>query len=66
MDEQTRVAGLKAQIDVMSHEDLCRRWRFSKGDPLFQGEAGDHFATVLKAKGGFTPEISKQIGWGDR
>jgi hypothetical protein len=67
MDEQTRVAGLKSQIDAMSHEDLCRRWRFSKtGDPLFQGEVGEHFAAVLKAKGGFTPEISKQIGWGDR
>jgi hypothetical protein len=50
----------------MSHEDLCRRWRFSKaGVPLFQGEVGDYFADTLKARGGFTPEISRRIGWGD-
>ena len=48
---------------AMSHYDLCWRWRFSKvGDPFFQGEVGDYFSAKLKEKGGFTPEISKQIG----
>jgi len=63
--EKERVALLKQQIDAMSHYDLCRRWRFLQaGDPFFQGEVGRYFSDKLfKEKGGFTPEISKQIGW---
>jgi hypothetical protein len=54
----------KKQIDSMSQYDLCRKWRFAKvGDPLLQGEAGEYFSKVLKEKGGFTPEISKDLGW---
>ena len=55
---------IKNEIDQMSHYELCRVWRFAKiGDPRFQGEAGDYFAQKLKEAGGFTPEISKAIGW---
>jgi hypothetical protein len=62
--EQERITGLKKQIDAMSHQDLCRRWRFAPpGDPLFQGEVGEYYSAKLKEKGGFTPEISKSIGW---
>jgi hypothetical protein len=54
----------KALIDSMSQEDLCRRWRFAPaGDPLFQGECGKYFSERLKEKGGFTPEISKGLGF---
>ncbi len=54
----------KKTIDGMSQYDLCRKWRFAKtGDPLLQGETGDYFANRLKEKGGFTPEISKDLGW---
>jgi hypothetical protein len=55
----------KAKIDAMSHYELCEHWRFAKsGDPLFQGENGDYFKHKLFDEyGGFTPEISKQIGW---
>lgn len=64
MTEQECIEGLKRQIDAMSHYDLCSRWRFSKvGDPFFQGEVGEYFVVKLKEKGGFTPEISKQLGW---
>jgi len=54
----------KSQIDNMSQEELCRKWRFAPvGDPLLQGDTGEYFSKVLKEKGGFTPEISKKLGW---
>jgi len=55
----------KAKIDSMSHYELCRIWRFSKvGDPLLQGETGVYFKERLFTHfGGFTPEISKSLGW---
>lgn len=54
----------KARIDSMSQEDMCRQWRFGlAGDSLFAGDTGDYFIKSLKEKGGFTPEISKGIGW---
>lgn len=54
----------KKQIDEMSQYELCKKWRFAPaGDPLLQGEVGEYFAAKLKEKGGFTPEISKSLGW---
>jgi hypothetical protein len=52
-------------IKGMSHEQLCRAWRFSpSGTKILQGKAGDYFKERLfKELGGFTPEISKKIGW---
>ncbi len=60
MDEK-----IKAEIDSLSHYDLCRIWRFSKdGDPRLSGEVGQYFKDRLfKHFGGFTPEISKSLGW---
>lgn len=56
----------KSKIDAMSHVDLCKKWRFGlSGDPLLQGEAGTYLSDRLfKHFGGFTPEVSKSIGWG--
>ncbi len=54
----------KAIIDNMSQEKLCSKWRFaSVGDPLLQGDTGDYFSKRLKEMGGFTPKISKKLGW---
>jgi hypothetical protein len=54
----------KQQIDAMSQYGLCRHWRYAAcGDPLLQGECGEYFEKRLKEKGGFTPEISKSLGW---
>ena len=54
----------KAKIDNMTQLELCKIWRFAPvGDSLLQGDTGDYFSKALKEKGGFTPEISKQIGW---
>ena len=62
-DEEQEAISLKAQIDVMSREEMARRWRFAPvGDPMFQGEVGDYFEKRFKELGGFSPEISKKIG----
>lgn len=54
----------KKEIDSMSQYELCRRWRFAEvGDTLFKNDTGDYYAKVLKEKGGFTPEISKRLGF---
>lgn len=55
----------KAEIDAMTRYELCRLWRFTPiGNPLLQDEAGTYFATRLRELGGFSPEISKSLGWG--
>ena len=55
----------KKEIDSMSHYEMCRVWRFSKsGNPLFTGDSGKYFKDRLfNHFGGFTPEISKSLGW---
>jgi len=54
----------KKRIDNMTQYELCYMWRFAKsGESLLQGDTGKYFAEVLKKKGGFTPEISKHLGW---
>ncbi len=55
---------MKARIDRMSQEQMAAKWRFAPiGDPMFQGEVGDYFTERFKSLGGFTPEISKRVGW---
>lgn len=58
-------AKCKAEIDAMSHEELCYAWRFNPtGHYLFVGEIGSYATRRLHEHfGGFTPEISKKIGW---
>lgn len=57
----------KREIDELSHMGMCRIWRFGGGKPewfdstnplskYFKERLFDHF-------GGFTPEISKILGW---
>jgi len=65
MKEYELTPELKAQIDSMNHYDLCRTWRFSpSGGNLLSGETGQYFKKRLfEHFGGFTPEISKRLGW---
>ena len=54
----------KAEIDTMTRLEMCQLWRFAAiGHPLLQDEAGTYFATRLRELGGFSPEISKSLGW---
>ena len=55
------------QINSMSQIEMARMWRFSpSGNPIFDSSLPYYeiFAKRFKELGGFTPEISKAIGWG--
>mgnify|MGYP001571895818 CR=1 FL=1 len=56
---------LKEEIDAMTHYEMARLWRFSpSGNPMFEGDVGEYFKDRLfKHFGGFTPGISKSLGW---
>lgn len=56
----------KEKIDQMSREAMCRLWRFAPaGHPYFVigTELQEHFDKRFKELGGFSPAISKKIGW---
>jgi MoxR-like ATPase len=59
---------LKLEVDTLTHEQMCRMWRFSSGNPKYfdnREPISEYFKDRLfQHFGGFTPEISKQIGWG--
>ena len=55
------------KIKAMSHTEMCRLWRFApSGHPYFD-ETLPYFKVfshrLFTELGGFTPEISKKIGW---
>ncbi|KKK97727.1 hypothetical protein LCGC14_2649840 [marine sediment metagenome] len=55
------------KINSMDHESMCSLWRFAAiGHPYF--DATKPYYEVFRKRlydhfGGFTPEISKSIGW---
>ena len=57
-------ATMKQQIDNMSREQMARAHRFAPvGDPMFQEDTGHYFQKRFQELGGFSPTISKKIGW---
>jgi len=57
----------KKVIDALSQTDMARLWRFApSGHPYFDNTnpLSEYFKEKFQEKGGMTPEISKQIGWG--
>jgi hypothetical protein len=53
-------------INNMSREEMCHLWRFAPaGHKYFQrgNELSEIFEKRFKELGGFSPEISKSIGW---
>ena len=57
---------LENEINSMSQTDMARCRRFAEvGNPMFRLDLPLHekFAKRFKELGGFTPEISKVIGW---
>lgn len=54
------------QINAMSQSEMCQLWRFApSGHPYFDSELPyyDIFKARFDSLGGFTPAISKAIGW---
>lgn len=66
------------QVNAADREQICQWWRFLES-PGTRAVGTDRFSAVLEAEaaildriaerfketGGFTPEISKRLGWGD-
>ena len=51
-------------VKQLSRYDACRIWRFAESGYLQTGcPVSDAFVEHFKALGGFTPEISKSLGW---
>jgi|WetSurMetagenome_2_1015567.scaffolds.fasta_scaffold529305_2 hypothetical protein len=40
----------KNWIDTASYDCMLARQRYSPGDPIFDGESGDYFATIINRK----------------
>ena len=56
----------KDKIDAMDRIEMCRLWRFSPaGHPLFVDDSPiyQYFQAKFNSLGGFSPKISKAIGW---
>jgi hypothetical protein len=56
----------KVEINEMSHLEMARRYRFSSsGDLMFRSDLplNKLFMDRFKQLGGWTPEISKRVGW---
>ena len=54
------------KINNMSHTDMAKLWRFAPvGHPYFDDRLPYHkiFFDRFNELGGFTPKISKEIGW---
>lgn len=53
-----------AKINNMSRMEICRLWRFA-GDnhPLMSGEPGKRLTRRFSELGGFSPGISRALGW---
>lgn len=66
MTEQ-EIINAKKDIDSMSQEDMCRLRRFAPaGHPYFDrnnSEIREYWDNKFESLGGFTPEISKQLGF---
>lgn len=66
--EDQIVEKAKAAIDKLDQYQMARLKRFATAGHLFFSNTriNDYFEKRFEALGGMTPEISKQIGWGDQ
>lgn len=68
MSEQEKTfEKLKIEVDSFTHEEMCSMWRFGSSRTIFFDNTtliSKYFQDRLFVHfGGFTPEISKKIGW---
>ena len=54
------------EINALSQVEMARLWRFSPSGHIYF-DMNEPYYDIFKARfhelGGFTPEISKEIGW---
>ena len=65
---EQEIADALAKIETMAHDTMCRLWRFAPtgSEIYFRSDlpTGEAFKERLfNFFGGFTPEISKELGW---
>lgn len=63
---EEEILNAKKNIDGMSQKAMAFLWRFApSGHPYFDTTLplSKYFEKRFKELGGFTPEISKSIGW---
>ena len=70
---QEQIDEIAKEINGMEHYSMCSAWRFAKdADPRFRSDLitteGKSLGTLFKERlfdhfGGFTPDISKSLGW---
>jgi len=69
---QEQIDNLAKNIKTLNQYELCQGWRFAKsGDPRFRNDLitsegislGELYSNCLTKSGGFTPAISKALGW---
>ena len=63
---ETEIQGYIDAVNTMDHETMARLWRFSPAEnPIFSKAYPiyDHFIKRFNEFGGWTPELSKRIGW---
>lgn len=57
----------KLEIDSLTHIEMCKMWRFGTLKPEWLDSSNPLSAYFIERLfqhfGGFTPEISKMIGW---
>jgi hypothetical protein len=67
MNNMETLESLKLEVDALTHEQMCRLWRFGGGNPKYfdrtEPISGYFKDRLFKHFDGFTPEISKKIGW---
>ncbi len=64
--EDQEIEDWKKKIDAMSQTEMAQLWRFApSGHPIFSSPLYDYFNVRFNSLGGFTPGISKAIGWRD-
>ena len=58
------IEAMTKEITSMTREEMCQLWRFAPvGHLFFQSPLYEIFNKRFKELGGFSPEISKKIGW---
>lgn len=64
---QERIKFWEGRLEEMGHFEMAHLYRFAPaGHPIFDSRYGDLFETFcarFREFGGWTPEISKKVGW---
>lgn len=64
--EEFKEQQIKKEIDALTHEEMCRLARFAPSGHKYFNKTQPYykyFKERFEKLGGFTPTISKKLGW---